>query len=1064
MRFAPRVLCLIGSSLRVATSVVACAALTAAAARGEPVTTAITYQGSLAAAGVPAWGAHDLRFRLYDAAAGGAQVGPELCADNQPVSNGQFAVTLDFGPVFAGGQRRFIEVDVRGDTGLACDNITGYTTLGPRLELSATPYSQYASIAGAAATAGDALTLNGQASAFYTSASNLSSGTLPSARLSGTYSGPLTLSNAGNSYAGTGSGLTSLSATNLTTGTLPNLRLSGTYTNIVNFSNSSNTFTGSGSGLTALNAGNLSTGTLPSARLSGAYASVLNFSNAANTYAGIGTGLTSLNASAITTGTLDEARLSSSLLSRVPTSSSALVYLDSAPVSGPGTPRAVAFQNGYAYAAIQGSPGLLQVFGAQNHTSIIAHGTDTLAIAATDVAISGQHLYASGNGSPLYVFSIATPSNPVLVGSVAIPATSGQLLASGGRLYLGVSGAINIYSLANPDVPTLAGTIPTVGGFAVSGNSLYLAASGTLRVYDVTNAASPVQVGTVGLLNTGGGSVATVGSHIAVLTYDVVDPTWSVQMINVANPAAPSVVSTTPVASFHLDMQASGNYLYYLTAIDGMHVLDVSNPASPVSATQVLLPPGQPTRMSIDGNFAVTTDTSGRSVQLWSVAGVSVDGAVRAAGGFVGDGGAVTNVDAVQLGGHLPSYFTTASNLTGVLSDARLSSNIPRLNSAGTFTAGNTFSGANNFTTGNTFGGNNAFNGSNTFTAANTFSGVNTFSGLSNSFTNDLGVGVAAPASRLHVRDGSAGAISVGSAAGIVVERNGSNYLQMFSPDASDRGVSFGSPVDQYHGGIYYTNAGGFYIRTGGNQTRMTIDAAGYAGFGIATPSNPMQLAIDVSVTGTLGSNAGGGNLRIGSGLANSMLFDPNSIQVVTSSGFPATLELNQFGGQVRAGANMHVVGTLSKGAGSFQIDHPLDPLNRFLYHSFVESPDMMNVYNGNVITGEDGYATIDMPDWFEALNRDVRYQLTVINEGDTGEFLWAQVVRKMAGNRFTIRTSRGGVEVSWQVTGIRQDAFANRNRIPTEVDKDAMERGTYLHPAAFDQAPIGGAVVRQTK
>lgn len=69
------------------------------------------------------------------------------------------------------------------------------------------------------------------------------------------------------------------------------------------------------------------------------------------------------------------------------------------------------------------------------------------------------------------------------------------------------------------------------------------------------------------------------------------------------------------------------------------------------------------------------------------------------------------------------------------------------------------------------------------------------------------------------------------------------------------------------------------------------------------------------------------------------------------------------------------VLGTLSKGGGSFKIDHPLDPANKTLSHSFVESPDMLNIYNGNVTTDADGFATVTLPDWFEALNRDFRYQ-----------------------------------------------------------------------------------------
>ncbi len=82
-----------------------------------------------------------------------------------------------------------------------------------------------------------------------------------------------------------------------------------------------------------------------------------------------------------------------------------------------------------------------------------------------------------------------------------------------------------------------------------------------------------------------------------------------------------------------------------------------------------------------------------------------------------------------------------------------------------------------------------------------------------------------------------------------------------------------------------------------------------------------------------------------------------------------------------------------------------------------------------------------------EALNRDFRYQLTVI-----GQFAQAIVASEISGNRFTIRTDQPGVKVSWQVTGIRQGAYANKHRIPVEEDKPERERGYYIHPQVFDQ------------
>jgi len=154
---------------------------------------------------------------------------------------------------------------------------------------------------------------------------------------------------------------------------------------------------------------------------------------------------------------------------------------------------------------------------------------------------------------------------------------------------------------------------------------------------------------------------------------------------------------------------------------------------------------------------------------------------------------------------------------------------------------------------------------------------------------------------------------------------------------------------------------------------------------------------------------------------------------------------------------NLDVSGTLTKGGGSFKIDHPLDPENKYLSHSFVESPDMMNIYNGTVTTDAAGYATVTMPDWFEALNRDFRYQLTVVDGADSDSFAMAKIVREIKDGAFRIRTSDAQTTVSWQVTGIRQDAYANANRIRVEEDKPIEKRGTYLHPDAYGRASRAG-------
>jgi hypothetical protein len=146
------------------------------------------------------------------------------------------------------------------------------------------------------------------------------------------------------------------------------------------------------------------------------------------------------------------------------------------------------------------------------------------------------------------------------------------------------------------------------------------------------------------------------------------------------------------------------------------------------------------------------------------------------------------------------------------------------------------------------------------------------------------------------------------------------------------------------------------------------------------------------------------------------------------------------------------VVGFLWKNGGGFQIDNPRDSANSYLYHSYVESNDMMTVYNGNITTDADGNATVELPGYFEALNRDFRYQLTVI-----GEFAQAIVAEEVRDNRFGIKTDKPNVRVSWQVTGIRQDAWANANRIEAEVQKPEGERGKYVSPREHGQPETAG-------
>lgn len=145
---------------------------------------------------------------------------------------------------------------------------------------------------------------------------------------------------------------------------------------------------------------------------------------------------------------------------------------------------------------------------------------------------------------------------------------------------------------------------------------------------------------------------------------------------------------------------------------------------------------------------------------------------------------------------------------------------------------------------------------------------------------------------------------------------------------------------------------------------------------------------------------------------------------------------------------DIYVNGNILKSGGTFKIDHPLDPANKYLNHSFVESPEMKNIYDGIITLDALGQATVTLPDWFEALNKDFRYQLTAI--GSPAPNLY--ISKKIYSNKFSIAGGTAGMEVSWQITGIRHDPWANAHQIPVEEEKKPEERGFYKHPELYGQ------------
>ena len=149
--------------------------------------------------------------------------------------------------------------------------------------------------------------------------------------------------------------------------------------------------------------------------------------------------------------------------------------------------------------------------------------------------------------------------------------------------------------------------------------------------------------------------------------------------------------------------------------------------------------------------------------------------------------------------------------------------------------------------------------------------------------------------------------------------------------------------------------------------------------------------------------------------------------------------------GNVTFLGNLTITGALSKGSGTFEIDHPSDPANWLLVHSFVESPDAKNMYNGTVTLDAYGEAEVRLPAYFDALNTSVRYQYTPLERAMPN----LHIKEEERNNQFTIGGGVPGGRVSWQITGIRHDPYILMNPIIPEVEKgpgQPVDKGECLH------------------
>ena len=379
---------------------------------------------------------------------------------------------------------------------------------------------------------------------------------------------------------------------------------------------------------------------------------------------------------------------------------------------------------------------------------------------------------------------------------------------------------------------------------------------------------------------------------------------------------------------------------------------------------------------------------------------------------------------------------------SGTLSDARLSSNVALLSGA------------------------QSFSGAKTFAVAPSFSAATPFSVTGNGNVANLN------ADLLDGLDSSTFLQSIpfpltlsGSSSGPIVSGQNSSTNSgssgVFGSSTAASGATYGghfvSASDSGYG-VYGKSSAVSGLCFGGRFESASSQGFGVYGLstsyiGVAGQSDAQTgTGVWGTVSGLTGANYGG---RFESGSANGRgVF-----------GLASTIGANDIPYGVRGQAStatlgfaVYAVGDMgASGVKPFRIDHPLDPENKYLLHYSSESPFPQNFYNGNVMTDSEGYAWVELPDYFAEINTNFKYILTVVDDLDSEAFVQAKISKKIKDNRFQIRTSAPNVEVSWEVKADRNDLRIRANR-PTDVrEKSGPENGKYQHPEYYGLGPEHG-------
>ncbi len=695
--------------------------------------------------------------------------------------------------------------------------------------------------------------------------------------------------------------------------------------------------------------------------------------------------------------------------------------------SGSTTDQIVAVtQNGTGAGVIAAAP-TLGLQGIANAPSGTAYGVQGVAYGTAGVGLIGTATSATGftyglrgtssstSGTGVRGIDNATSGSTIgISGYVSSSAGTAGVFnnAAGGNILVGQNNGATKFTVdGNGDV-TIAGnfsgsgTLTTAAGVAATLTTTGNAVSG-----DAT-ATSGAAIGVSGQTNSGGGAgVQGINLATSGLAYGVVG----------------STISTSTGATGVLG-EASG-----LTgATNGVSGITFSNGANAAGVN------GQATSIvgGASGVFGQTNSPNGYGV--WGIANASTStttagvlGQASSSPGVLGSSAGAAGVSGQSSTG--PGVLGTGAY--GVIGNANTSEN-----AVGVYGQSSASGGVGVFGSSSSAAGVYGQSSSGPGLSGTGFYGVY---GVGNTTSGNVGVyGQSGTGNGVYGTSSSIAGVKGQSASGNGVDGVSSSAAGVHGLSSTGPGV-YGTTSSATSAGVYAINTSSSGSQASGlyAQTDSPYGAAGY-------------FVNNNTGTGSylLYGESGGNQVFYIDVLGNTYFSSVVSASVLNANQLDSFGPLN-VAGEAQLSGNLQVVGDLQvNGQKNFQIDDPLDPANRYLSHSAIESSEMMNLYTGNVTTDEHGDATVQVPAWFEALNGDFRYQLTVI-----GQFAQAIVADEIHKGRFRIRTDKPAVKVSWQVTGVRQDAYAKAHPLVVEQDKPVAERGYYLHPELFGQPESKG-------